>query len=318
MKQETFTDFDAFRASNAQVEGQWLINGGTDWLWRTESLAVGSCQMVRCYSHTGLITEGVESHGCYQFYVPFGSGAWRNNGVGFNEDEVLIVEPGAEHCQTTNTAEGFHGFCVPKALSALDPETRGEQARYSYTVKNQRRLSNRFRQMYAGLLAAIAENPGIESSPAARLVEAELRSMLEPLLRLHLSAEESGPSRGRPRVSRREIVERSRVMLEKFDGEPIHVSELAKNAGVSLPTLEKAFNDYFHIGPRQYLRIRQLHKVRRELLVSDPDETTVSDVLTRWGVWEFGRFSGRYKLQFGELPSETLRRRSQTRLTSVT
>jgi hypothetical protein len=63
MKQDTFTDFDAFRAPNPQVEGQWLINGGTDWLWRTESLASGDCFMMRCYSHTGLITEGVESNG---------------------------------------------------------------------------------------------------------------------------------------------------------------------------------------------------------------------------------------------------------------
>jgi AraC family transcriptional regulator, ethanolamine operon transcriptional activator len=31
-------------------------------------------------------------------------------------------------------------------------------------------------------------------------------------------------------------------------------------------------------------------------------------VLTRHGIWEFGRFAARYRRQFGELPSTTLGR----------
>jgi AraC family ethanolamine operon transcriptional activator len=34
----------------------------------------------------------------------------------------------------------------------------------------------------------------------------------------------------------------------------------------------------------------------------------VADVLTRHGIWEFGRFAGRYYRHFGELPSQTLSR----------
>jgi hypothetical protein len=73
------------------------------------------------------------------------------------------------------------------------------------------------------------------------------------------------------------------------------------------------FPDY-QIGPRQYLFLRKLHKVRRDLIVADPDETTVAAVLARCGVWELGRFSGRYRSQFGERPSETLSRRSRNGL----
>ncbi len=79
-------------------------------------------------------------------------------------------------------------------------------------------------------------------------------------------------------------------------------------AGVSERTLRRVFNNYYGVGPRSYLMLRQLNKVRQSLLASDCEQTTVTDVLTRWGVWEFGRFSGRYKRQFGELPSTTLRR----------
>ncbi len=34
--------------------------------------------------------------------------------------------------------------------------------------------------------------------------------------------------------------------------------------------------------------------------------TTVTEMATRFGVWEFGRFARDYRLLFGEYPSETL------------
>lgn len=97
-------------------------------------------------------------------------------------------------------------------------------------------------------------------------------------------------------------------MLDQREDQPLHVSELATLVGVSERTLRRAFNEYFCVGPRTYLLLRQLHQVHRDLLASHPEQTTVTDVLTRWGVWELGRFAGRYKRDFGEPPSRTLRR----------
>ena len=37
-------------------------------------------------------------------------------------------------------------------------------------------------------------------------------------------------------------------------------------------------------------------------------DESVADILTRHGIWEFGRFAARYRRHFGELPSQTLRR----------
>ena len=47
MERATYTDFDTFRSTNPQVDGQWLINGGRNWRWITDSLAVGQSFMVR-------------------------------------------------------------------------------------------------------------------------------------------------------------------------------------------------------------------------------------------------------------------------------
>jgi transcriptional regulator GlxA family with amidase domain len=91
-------------------------------------------------------------------------------------------------------------------------------------------------------------------------------------------------------------------------GEYVTVPDLASAAGVSERTLRAAFQGYFGIGPVQFLRLRTLNQVRDSLRNCDPALTTVTDVATRFGVWELGRLARDYRLLFGELPSQTLRR----------
>jgi AraC family ethanolamine operon transcriptional activator len=301
MKRQDFTDFDAFRATIQQLDGGWLLNGGKDWRWHRTSLKVRECEIQIGYSHSGLITEGVSSNDGYSFYIPFKNHVWRHRGRKLDTDDIMVMEPGVEYTVSSRVEDGWHSFYVPKHL--LESNASKERCSHSYQVAHQQQRADSIRQTFYRAIAAVGENPGIEFSPAAKMLEAELLSLLEPIL---VPAEDSGVPRGRPRVSRREIIEQSKAALEESGSEPIHVSELATQVGVSERTLRTAFNEYYQIGPRQYLQIRQLHAVRRDLLVSDPAEKTVGDTLTKCGVWEFGRFSGRYKRHFGELPSETL------------
>ena len=63
------------------------------------------------------------------------------------------------------------------------------------------------------------------------------------------------------------------------------------------------------MAPWMLLPFSWILRRSRAVFAAGPEETTVTDVMTRWGVWEFGRFAGIYRGHFGELPSETLRRR---------
>jgi AraC-like DNA-binding protein len=49
--------------------------------------------------------------------------------------------------------------------------------------------------------------------------------------------------------------------------------------------------------------------VRQALLAGTQGSTTVSAEALNWGFWHFGEFSRAYKECFGELPSDTLRRK---------
>lgn len=53
--------------------------------------------------------------------------------------------------------------------------------------------------------------------------------------------------------------------------------------------------------------LRRMHLARRALRRAAGGET-VTDVATRYGFWQLGRFAVEYRALFGETPSATLRR----------
>ena len=62
------------------------------------------------------------------------------------------------------------------------------------------------------------------------------------------------------------------------------------------------------MSPKRYLLMRRLQLSRQALRESGPTETTVTEVATQFGFWQFGRFAGEYKAHFKEKPSDTLAR----------
>jgi len=115
--------------------------------------------------------------------------------------------------------------------------------------------------------------------------------------------------RGRTRLPRQEIIRRSKELLEAHHNEHVFVEELAVAAQVSQRTLRTAFNDYFGVAPVRYLHLKKLNQVHHALKAADPEADSVSSILMAHGEWELSRFASRYRRLFGELPSETLRRK---------
>ncbi len=104
------------------------------------------------------------------------------------------------------------------------------------------------------------------------------------------------------------LVERISKALEHVRLRPsqkIKVSELAVVAGLERRSLHRVFLKYLNMGPKDYLKYRQLNLVRKALRES---HSSVTQMLVAHGVTELGRFSASYKGLFGELPSETFHR----------
>jgi AraC family transcriptional regulator, ethanolamine operon transcriptional activator len=90
-------------------------------------------------------------------------------------------------------------------------------------------------------------------------------------------------------------------------GEPVTVTDLSRMAGVSERTLRAAFHDVMGISPKRYAITQRLQAAHQALCSANPETTTVTDVAMTFGFFELGRFAGRYRHTFGEVPSETLR-----------
>jgi AraC-like DNA-binding protein len=139
--------------------------------------------------------------------------------------------------------------------------------------------------------------------PAIRQVQ--LRSLATSLLLAHrhnfTDALGTGHSPLRPRPLRR--------ALEYIDanlGEHLTMADIAAAAGCSARTVADAFHAHLDIAPMTHVRQRRLERTRAELLNGTDSVTTIA---TRWGFTHLGRFALSYSQQFGELPSDTLRRR---------
>jgi len=105
---------------------------------------------------------------------------------------------------------------------------------------------------------------------------------------------------------RDEVVARAVNLLHEHLSEPVTMAELSRLAGVSERTLRAAFHDVLGRSPKQYAIDQRLHAAREALRAAEPGTTTVTDIATTYGFFELGRFAGRYRDRFGEVPSRTL------------
>jgi AraC family ethanolamine operon transcriptional activator len=144
--------------------------------------------------------------------------------------------------------------------------------------------------------------------PASTAAHRAARSAIHHAVAACMAAEPTHPAAtGRPRLDRAAMIRRAMAAIEASQVLPT-AAELAHQVGVNDRTLLRAFHERYGVPPKRYLMLRELHLIRRALTHGAPGDGTVADVLTRHGIWEFGRFAGRYRRHFGELPSATLRR----------
>lgn len=308
MKIESFTDFDKFSEENAGIDARFLIRDTGRRLWKTETLRAGDCILQRAHSGSGLVAEGVGSKDFYTFNVPLMDGRLISSGKAMTDDAISINVPGAEFFATIPKQASWQVFAVPRNLIEEKMGIARPKASFRYRVGNQKRRADRVRTVFEEALATVSKDPIIEGTPAMTALADDLKSLLISLLELKPGQDADHSDVIYPDIVKTEVLYRTRAFLEAHSSEAVHVSDLASAAEVSERTLRRVFRDFYGVGPRTFVFLRQLMKVHQELIEATPAETTVTDVLMHWGIWEFGRFAGRYKQYFGELPSQTLLR----------
>ena len=105
------------------------------------------------------------------------------------------------------------------------------------------------------------------------------------------------------------VMRRFRRVVEENEEHPLYIPEICRRIGVSSRTLQACCHEHLGMGPKHYLLVRRMNLARRALRHAAPD-TRVTEIATRFGFWQLGRFAVEYQSLFGESPSATLAHQS--------
>ena len=150
----------------------------------------------------------------------------------------------------------------------------------------------------------LADNaPEIIANPdAARGLE---QALIEAMVGCLASREdrESSVAQGQHAI----VMRRFRRAIEDNPEQPLYIPEICKTIRVSDRTLRMCCQEHLGMGPKRYLLLRRMHLVQRALRDAAPETMSVTEIATRFGFWQLGRFAVEYQALFGEAPSATLR-----------
>ena len=209
----------------------------------------------------------------------------------------MRVEFSGAHLRTAGFDEGYLR-AVAESLTGEPPERLrfdGINARRSRPVLAAETL--------ALLEGTLLDESAVQSAPLlrARVIRQAAVSMLAtyPLVDLETRTETA--------IAHRRI-RLAVAFMEAHAAEPITVGDVALAAGTTTRSLQAAFRRRFDLTPMQFLRRLRLRLAREQLLSSQDVGLTVGDTALRWGFAHSGRFAQQYLAEFGEHPSQTLRR----------
>ena len=291
-----FDDFDAWGAAVSGASLRLACDGIETRKWSIGFTDLGGVRLQVASEGGGNICYGANAHEGTILFVPLTHADEHVvNGQALDDDSLLAIPRGADF--RIHVRRRAHAWCSI-ALPCDQELPAGSSAR----IVGSGAAVPRLKRLVQGIAGSLLERP--DGTAAHRRAGRELVAAAVACL----PAIKTPDARvGRPRLDRGQIIRQSMEVIEAAETMPTAV-ELAREVGVTGRTLLRTFREQFGVPPKRYLLLCELHAVRRSLHGADADDATVADVLTRHGIWEFGRFADRYRRQFGEFPSETLRR----------
>jgi len=273
-----------------------------------DSMVLFQTTNLRVRSHT-------ELHGGLLAYVVFGPQAKGTvNGLPIRPNLMLAAEPGI---QVEIVAEaGYESVSVllsPAVLvSHLTGRHRKDNLRAPHGIEVLLTKEVHARGLFdwgKRLANTAALHPELFNDRKETLVAAQTELMEMLLAALDATTAPQHTRSHHTRQAQHRVVKLAEDYALAHAGDRLYVTDLCVATGVSERTLQYAFQKVMGMSPVTYLTRLRLHRVRRALRMATYGSTTVSAQALSWGFWHFGDFSRAYKDCFGELPSETLRRK---------
>lgn len=236
------------------------------------------------------------------------------NGLPIGPNRMLAAEPGSKAELVVEA--GYESVAILLSPAALVSHVIGRQREDTYRAPSGIEMLQTKEISVCGLFAwgkrlanTAAHHPELfnDGKELRDSVQTELLEML--LAALDTTTTPQLTRSHQTRQARNRIVKIAEEYALAHIEDRLYVTDLCVATGVSERTLQYAFQEVMDMSPVAYLTKLRLHRVRKALRMETYGSTTVSDLALKWGFWHFGDFSRAYKDCFGELPSESLRRK---------
>jgi AraC-like DNA-binding protein len=236
------------------------------------------------------------------------------NGLPITPELLLAVAPETEVAFVTDAGHQGIAFLLPPADIRAHLRDRQREAAFhlpngAEALQADAVMVRRLFDWGKKLVDTAARQPELFNDRKDQRAAAQVE-MIETLLAT------LGATRGTEPTRADDVHQSQTLVVKAAEGyalshadDRVYVSDLCRAAAVSERALEYAFKEVMGLTPMAYLIRLRLHRVRQALLAATHGTTTVSAVALDWGFWHFGAFSRAYKECFGELPSNTLRRK---------
>ena len=104
------------------------------------------------------------------------------------------------------------------------------------------------------------------------------------------------------------LVIKAEEIIESQCTQLLSIHEIADQVSTSSRNLQLAFKKYRKYSPMQFLRKCKLNAARNLILKRRDLNITVKEVAISAGIFDLNRFGKYYSAEFGEMPSETIRK----------
>jgi AraC-like DNA-binding protein len=306
----TFSDADEYAAAIRAAAVEFTLTGCGDFNAKLVRIDLHRLWMQRFSESLPRIAD-VTSLLCGRTYITFRttpgpSVLW--DGIESYPSAILYFGQADEHYQRSSGMADFATMSLPtEDIASVGAAMSGRELtvpRDTMSITPLRSGMTRLQRLHAAAADLAEHAPEVIANPdAARGLE---QALIEAMVRClgHQEQREGNLAQGQHAI----VMRRFRQIVEENPEQPLYIPEICKAIRVSERTLRMCCQEHLGTGPKRYLLLRRMHLARRALHAAAPDATSVTDIATRYGFWQLGRFAVEYQSLFGEAPSATLRR----------
>jgi len=302
-------EFDEFEEAMRGVEGRYIPLKRDTHDWRLQSLALADIEVMLCQNGGGSIYDGACYNENFGLFFPLSKiDHLLVNGREVGDSTLTWLSAGRDFHIYNSGVLRWVGISVGHQTISrwLDLDTEGTRL-----DRHEHLIGHGHPQRMAELTDLVIRMFDVnDATPAILDASASRGELYEQLAHgIHDALQSMEPATtgtlGRPRMSRSEIIRCALKLLDFPLGESVRLADLCRAAGVSSRTLHAAFNEHFGVSPHRFLMLKRLRAIHEALRLAEPSET-VAQICGRFGVWDFGRFSGLYRRVYGVPPSRAL------------